>query len=799
MAQLGRFEAVVRSSAGLALSGVSVTLYREGATVNGNQSGTSPLTVTVRDNGKIEASDEAFINTTTGTLYTVVSVTDTTVVLSWLGGSTLNLTNGDRIVPNNAKPTLYGDDQGGTSTTNPLTTSATGYASGYLEAGAYEVINSGGLSTTTLWQASVTVTETPGQVRYADAYAANSVTGGIQEAIEDLPSTGGKVVLSARTYTVDVPIDINLSSVWLQGAGPGTVVTISSSFPAQVAGEVDGIIRTPNTVASSTARSNIKISDLKIDCARSLARDVYAAIGLHDVTDVEIRDVIATNGENFGILVDASTRVTISGCHVFDFNDNANSNGIGVSGNNQAGTAGRSATITNNIVEDIGTIGINLQSYDGAVIAGNMVYSCQYGIMLEGNTAAGSAAGDTVRDVTISGNTLIGTTATNDAGTTQNAIAIVLWLRDTAGGLSTDTENYSLAITGNTIKDYKSALKSGGGHWLFAHNTIYNYGNGGGNASGICVGEVFGTNLRVDHVAIVGNYMRQDTRGSGSECAAIVIDNSTAAGTIDNVIIRDNIINGQDLTAGAPSQHGIWLKNPGSNYEITGNFLYNITTIPIRGAFANVSGAAPSNWNIARNTIINPNAISGGSANTAISMADANNFTWSKVSVVGNVARDANSRMNRLFTYSGTGWAGALIVRDNVARDVSTGLIQITANADLYDVRNNVPEAAVLQAIAAATDTIVSGCVTVMLTGPAGTTLMTSAPTIADGYNGQRITLINVDSADVIEIQDQGTLASSNLRLVGTKVTLNPRESVVLEYNAQIGDWVQIAASGNVT
>ena len=127
MSQLGRFTHTAASSTtGHPVSGASVTLYREGATVNGAQSGVSPLTVTVRHPGKIKNGDTVFLNTTTITTYAVSTIpTSTTVVLSGFVG-TLDLADGDRIIPANSQPTLYSDDQGGGATTDPLTTSGDG-------------------------------------------------------------------------------------------------------------------------------------------------------------------------------------------------------------------------------------------------------------------------------------------------------------------------------------------------------------------------------------------------------------------------------------------------------------------------------------------------------------------------------------------------------------------------------------------------------------------------------------------------------------------------------------------------
>src|SRR6267142_3357376 len=148
MSQLGRFDYTVITTLGLAVTGASVQVFREGATVNINQSGTSPKTFNVRHRGKIAAADAVFLNTATGTTYTVDSVTATTVTLSGFAG-TLALIGGDRLTPSTSQPTLYNDDQGGASTSNPLTSSATGRVNCWMEFGAYDFVVSGGGATTT--------------------------------------------------------------------------------------------------------------------------------------------------------------------------------------------------------------------------------------------------------------------------------------------------------------------------------------------------------------------------------------------------------------------------------------------------------------------------------------------------------------------------------------------------------------------------------------------------------------------------------------------------------------------------
>lgn len=71
---------------------------------------------------------------------------------------------------------------------------------------------------------------------------------------------------------------------------------------------------------------------------------------------------------------------------------------------------------------------------------------------------------------------------------------------------------------------------------------------------------------------------------------------------------------------------------------------------------------------------------------------------------------------------------------------------------------------------------------------------LTSAPTIASGADGQVLILINV-GVNTVTVQDQGTLASSNLRLTTTTFAIGPRDSLTLMYFTDIGDWVEIARS----
>lgn len=204
MAQLGRFEKTCQDTSGNAVSGASVSIFREGATVNGNQSGTTPLTVTVRNRGKIVAADTVFVNTTTGTTYTVDSVTATTVVISGFVG-TLALTSGDRLIPSNSLPTLYSDDQAGATTANPLTSDSAGLAACWLSAAVYDVILSGGGLATKLFTGVMV-----GAGENTTVYTNNSLNihdGDTSEQVgrwQVQTATGGVLAVGKRAQTTGV-------------------------------------------------------------------------------------------------------------------------------------------------------------------------------------------------------------------------------------------------------------------------------------------------------------------------------------------------------------------------------------------------------------------------------------------------------------------------------------------------------------------------------------------------------------------------------------------------------------------
>lgn len=293
MAQLARLEATVQDILGNALSTASVTVYKEGATVNGNQSGTSPLAVTVRHQGKIATGDTVFINTVTGTTYSATVTSSTIISLSGFIG-TLSLTNGDRIVPLSNTPTLYADDQGAATKSNPLTTNATGLAFCYAEFGNYDLLAVSGLSSA-LYESQTAISEAPGQIRYADDFLVGSTTGGIQEAVNELSATGGVVVLSGgKTYTTSAAVTL-FSDVHLRGAGASSTI-------------IKGAAGTTHSLVSASAISRCSIQGIKFD-GNASNRSTGSGISLTTTTDMLVRDCEFASINLSGIRLENSTTV----------------------------------------------------------------------------------------------------------------------------------------------------------------------------------------------------------------------------------------------------------------------------------------------------------------------------------------------------------------------------------------------------------------------------------------------------------------------------------------------------------
>lgn len=181
-------------------------------------------------------------------------------------------------------------------------------------------------------------------------------------------------------------------------------------------------------------------------------------------------------------------------------------------------------------------------------------------------------------------------------------------------------------------------------------------------------------------------------------------------------------------------------------------------------------------------------AINGGT----LAVTNFNQYTASPGSVTTGVTVTTRRgfMVNDYGTQSGT-------VTNNVGIDIANHSLG-TTNIGIRNASTTVytPQT---KTITATTDSIsiaaTNAATVIQLNNTSGSSkTLASAPTITDGQNGQVITLFNSSANDVV-LQDQGTLASSNLRLVASARTLSTRDSIQLMYSSTVGDWIEIGFS----
>ncbi len=719
MAQLARIRHVVRNSTG-AVSGASVEIRKQGATINGNQAITTGQNLTVNATGAIAAGDTVQVVRSGTTLIADSSgddtftasalVNTTTITITGITG-TLTVQDDDRIVPTTSLPTLYNDVKQVETKANPLTSSSTGLAEAWAEEAYYDGKVSGSGITTTYFEDLAVVRPVPTDTIFnvkdqqflggAKGNASTNDAPAIQAALNQANTDGGGIVfLPEGQYNIASSLTV-YSNTTIMGVGPASIVFLTATSNVRM------------FILNADAVS-ITLRDFKINGNRANQGAVVNLDGIYglDNDDLLIDHLHIVSTRARGIFLDINVgdfvqRATIRDCLI----DDTGTDAIYL-------TASLSCKVVHNTLRAFGTVtatslavGMNV-SVEGLSITDNtIIQGVSTSFAIESVTTT-APLNNNVSDNVIDGNAL-------------------------GGGISMPNSRYS-RFSGNTIQDGVSAI---------------------------------GSSIEV---------------GGSSAEELVISDNTINDGGVNvqgcvNCVIRGNTIKGTASTTFTPIAIGP--NNATTGCLIDGNTVE--TGGDANNALIGIAGAVVTALRITNNILRNGSGhgirleASAGSSGIVIA---GNTITGCT-----NFGIRTNSNANH----------DQVTIQNNDLRGNTGGAISHNATGGVYRFINNIPHTAVTQAITAVGNAITAVSETVELTADGNYTL-TSTPTIADGYNGQKLRLINVDTTpNTITLQRESALAGSNLRLGGATRVLGQYDHIDLEFNATLGDWIETGFTDN--
>lgn len=101
-----------------------------------------------------------------------------------------------------------------------------------------------------------------------------------------------------------------------------------------------------------------------------------------------------------------------------------------------------------------------------------------------------------------------------------------------------------------------------------------------------------------------------------------------------------------------------------------------------------------------------------------------------------------------------------------------------------------------LQTLSAGT-AVLANATTIRVVGNGGAVTLTGTPTIADGKDGQEVTIFGTDDTNTVTFQDQGGLGSSNLELGAATRALGKGDILVLYFDTTTGLWWEKSFAAN--
>lgn len=368
------------------------------------------------------------------------------------------------------------------------------------------------------------------------------------------------------------------------------------------------------------------------------------------------------------------------------------------------------------------------------------------------------------------------TNASTATGWTKSGTNVILSTISDNVGIGTATPTSKLAVVGNV---------------LLTNNSAYRIVDTTGTARSVI-------NLdSSDNMLIAGR--------SGTTDITIGANQSIVSKSPGTVGFGTGTVDTASLTVGSSLTNGLVMYNTSdqvTNYEkVKLAFVSNEFTLltqrggtGLRRAISINGGTSGGGYsmqveNLPYNALKNPATSSSGSnlstfgMHTSSSLSASSGVQWPWVFAnVWNQSSTAGGYdvfINRTNTATGSG------VQAYLAFATAGTLNSVFKVAGPW---RNVPSST--QNLSAGTATLANARV-VKVQGNGAAVTITAAPSIADGEEGDIIEIQGQSSSNTVTYQDQGTLASSNLRLGATTRLLGARDTLVLRYDG--ADWIEIS------
>lgn len=335
----------------------SITIYRQGATAAETKTVlTTATTLAVNDIGSLRLNEVVQLGTSSTTTMLVTALTSrTSITVRSTTGGNISVTDGDRLVLQADKPTLYTDPLGGETTANPLSLNASGNARFYTTEGVVDYTVSGTGITTTLF-VDLLGGAIDGVWNVLEYGVAGDGTTDDHDALNRLIDTAIRLAPADGYSTLFFPRGVYGLADTLAGAGENVSGAVTNlAFVGEMGATLkilSGTWAGGRTMLgfgrAGTSKSNILVENLTFDGSSVGATGSTAIVGIRvtDVSQLRIRGCTFKNigdptggvdNPNDGIYLgedyaDAARRVVdfeISGCR-FDTIERNGISGINV-------------------------------------------------------------------------------------------------------------------------------------------------------------------------------------------------------------------------------------------------------------------------------------------------------------------------------------------------------------------------------------------------------------------------------------------------------------------------------------